>query len=151
MKRGKSFCFLLALLLTVTACDWNPVVITLHVEDAEGHNRLDPTSAYFIGGDISAIYDQKFYPVEILGGPETKTYMPRFFGLQLRPDRNYGWYLVFGEFEGSEGQDISITLVWPDGTTDEIQCKHTVATPLAVSTRYKLNGKKVSPPITLVK
>ena len=42
MKRGKSFCFLLALLLTVTACDWSPVVITLHVEDAEGHNRLDP-------------------------------------------------------------------------------------------------------------
>lgn len=151
MKRGLSFCLLLAALLTVTACDWNPVVISLHVEDAEGHNRLDPTSDYFIGENISAIYEGQVYPVEIIGGPDTKTYMPRFFGLELRPDRMFGWYLTFGEFEGSESQDISVTLVWPDGTSDTIRCKHTVATPLAVTTHYKLNGKRTTPPITLVK
>ena len=151
MNHSLSFCFLLALLMTVTACDWNPVVISLHVEDAEGHNRLDPTSEYFIGENISAIYDQMVYPVEIIGGPETKAYMPRFFGLQLRPDILNGWYLTFGEFEGSESQDITITLVWPDGTADTIRCKHTVATALAVSNRYELNGKKTSPPIILVK
>ena len=59
--------------------------------------------------------------------------------------------MIYKESDYGDFQDITITLVWPDGTADTIRCKHTVATALAVSNRYELNGKKTSPPIILVK
>ena len=141
---------LLATALLLTACDFYPVVFDIHVETEDGYNRLDPESEYFIGENISAIYDGQVYPVEIL--MPTKAYAPRFFGLQLRQEGMFGyWHLVFGEFDGAESGEQTVTLVWPDGTSDTIYHKRVVATPLAISDRWKLNGEKGSNPVVLVK
>ena len=146
------FCLLLTALLTVTACDFYPVMVSVHVTDEDGHDRLDPTSAYFIGENISAIYEGQVYPVQkMFADPETKAYMPRFFGLEWRKDRLYGYSLVFGEFDGADDQDITVTFVWPDGTSDTVHTTHTRFTPLLTTNKWKVNGKKATPPITFVK
>ena len=151
MKKLVSFLAVCALLMLVVSCDFAPVVVTVHVYDEAGHDRLDPNSAYFIGENIHAVYDGKVYPVEIIV-PETKAYSAYFFGLRLRQSWGYNdYFLEFGEFDGAENQDVSVTLVWPDGTSDTIHTTHIRFTPLAVVNTWKLNGKKVSPPITLVK
>ena len=154
MKRERLLLpFLAAFLLLPFACscDWYPVTIAINVETADGHSRLDPDSEYFIGENVTAVYEGKSFQMEI-PGPGTKAYVPQFFGLKLFNHYPSGsWYLEFGEFEGSESQDITVKLVWPDGTSDTIRCKHTVFTPLAVSTRWTLNGERTTSPVTIVK
>ena len=139
-------------ILALVSCDFAPVLVTVQVTDEAGHDRLNPSSEFFIGENISAVYEGKVYPVEILV-PETKTYAAYFFGLRLR---QMGWkddqYLLeFGEFDGADDQNISVTFVWPDGTSDTVHAKHTRFTPLACVNTWRLNGKKVDPPIILVK
>lgn len=151
MKSFRFFVLTVAALLALTSCDFYPVVVTVYVTDEAGHDRLDPKSEYFIGENISAVYEGRVYPVEI-NIPETKTYMPYFFGLRLQQRWSENtYYLDFGEFDGADDQDITVTLVWPDGTSDTIHTTHTRFTPLAIVNTWHLNGKKVSPPITLVK
>ena len=151
MKRLTLFLTACAL-LTVTACDFAPVEVTVYVTDEAGHNRLDPASEYFIGDNISAVYEGQVYPVQrMFADPETKAYMPHFFGLGWRCDRQFGYYLCFGEFDGADDQDISVTFVWPDGTSDTVRTTHTRYTPLLITDKWKVNGKKASPPITFVK
>ena len=138
-------------LLALASCDFMPVVVTVQVRDEAGHDRLDPNSEYFIGENIQAVYDGKVYPVEIIV-PETKAYLAQFFGLRLRQSWGYNdFFLEFGEFDGADDQDVSVTLVWPDGTSDTIHTTHTRVTPLAVVNTWHLNGEKVSLPIILVK
>ena len=151
MKAFRWLLIMVAALLALASCDYMPVQVIVYVTDEAGHDRLDPNSAYFIGENIHAVYDGKVYPVEIIV-PETKAYSAYFFGLRLRQSWGYNdYFLEFGEFDGAENQDVSVTLVWPDGTSDTIHTTHIRFTPLAVVNTWKLNGKKVSPPITLVK
>lgn len=151
MKTLRLFWMMLAGLLCFTACDYYPVVITVTVQDEAGHDRLDPDSEYFIGEGISAVYEGQVYPVEILV-PDTKTYAAQFYGLRLRQSWGYGYYyLEFGEFDGASSQNVTVKLVWPDGTSDTIQTRHVMITPLAVANTWKLNGERVTPPIILVK
>lgn len=152
MKRCLLFCLMVAALLTATACDFYPVIVTVYVTDKDGHDRLDPASEYFIGDNISAIYEGQVYPMQNrYADPATKAYLPYFFGLELRQDRLFGYYLSFGEFDGADDQDISVTFVWPDGTSDTVHTTHTRYTPLLTTNKWKVNGKKASPPITFVK
>ena len=152
MKTLRFFWMMLAGLLCFTACDYYPVVITVTVQDEAGHDRLDPDSDYFIGEDISAVYEGQVYPMQkMFADAATKAYLPRFFGLEWRQDRNYGYYLTFGEFDGAEDQDITVTFVWPDGTSDTVHTTHIMFTPLAIVNTWHLNGEKVSPPITFIK
>ena len=151
MKAFRWLLIMVAALLALASCDYMPVQVIVYVTDEAGHDRLDPESEYFIGENISAVYDGKVYPVEIMV-PPTKTYAAEFFGLRLRQNWSYNdYYLVFGEFDGAHDQDITVTLVWPDGTSDTVHTTHTLFTPLAVINNWHLNGEKVSPPITLVK
>ena len=151
MKSFRFFLLTVAALLALTSCDFYPVVVTVYVTDEAGHDRLDPGSEYFIGENIRAVYNGNVYPVEIMV-PPTKTYAAEFFGLRLRQNWSYNdYYLAFGEFDGADDQDITVTLVWPDGTSDTIHTTHTRFTPLAIVNTWHLNGEKVSPPITLVK
>ena len=145
--------FLLAAVLfpALVSCDFYPVTITVRVQDEAGHDRLDPNSEYFIGADIKAVYEGMAYPVEIVV-PETKAYCAQFFGLRLCQNWGHGgFYLEFGEFDGSTSQDVTVELLWPDGTSDTIHTRHILFTPLAVANTWRLNGKKVDPPIILVK
>ena len=153
----KAFRFLLltaVILLGLSSCDFVPVSVNIYVTDAEGHDRLDPDSKYFIGENITAVYEGQVYPLQVMfarESQETKAYLAQLFGLQWRKDHRLGYYLCFGEFDGADDQDVSVTFVWPDGTSDTVHTTHTRFTPLAVVNTWHLNGKKVSPPITLVK
>lgn len=153
----KAFRFLLLTVVTLlglASCDFYPVSVNVYVTDADGHDRLDPDSEYFIGENITAVYEGQTYPLQVMfarKGTETKTYSAQFFGLQWRKDRVFGHYLCFGEFDGAESQDVSVTFVWPDGTSDTVHTTHTFLTPLSIVNTWRLNGKKVSTPITLVK
>ena len=141
-------------LLVLSSCDFYPVMVSVRVTDTDGHDRLDPDSEYFIGENITAVYDGQTYPLQVMfarEGADTKAYYAQLFGLQWRKDRERGYYLCFGEFDGSESQDLTVTFVWPDGTSDTVHTTHTCFTPLAIVNTWHLNGKKVSPPITLVK
>ena len=142
------FCLLTAAaLLALASCDFMPVVVTVQVIDEDGHDRLDPNSEYFIGGNIEAVYDGKVYPVEIII-PETKTYAVDFFGLRLRQSWGYDYYyLDFGEFDGADNQHVTVTFKWPDGTSDTIRTTHI----RFLGDTWRLNGKKADPPIILVK
>jgi len=134
------------MLMLVASCDFAPFLVTVHVTDEAGHDRLNPDSEYFIGENITAVYEGQDYPVQKMI-PGTKTYLPRFFGLEWRMDRQYGYYLCFGEFDGAESQDVSVTFIWPDGTTDTIHATHA----RFIGDTWRLNGKRVDAPITLVK
>ena len=153
MKAPRFFLLTAVILLGLSSCDFYPVSVNIHVTDEAGHDRLDPYSDYFIGENITAVYDGQTYPLQIFFAYEgaTKVYDAQLFGLQWRRDREFGYYLCFGEFDGAKDQDISVTFVWPDGTSDTVHTTHTCFTPLAIVNTWHLNGKKVSPPITLVK
>jgi hypothetical protein len=152
----KAFRFLLltaVILLGLSSCDFYPVSVNIYVADEAGHDRLDPYSSYFIGENITAVYEGQTYPLQIMFAYEgaTKAYNAQLFGLQWRRDREFGYYLCFGEFDGAKDQDVSVTFIWPDGTSDTVHTTHTRFTPLAIVNTWKLNGKKVKTPITLVK
>lgn len=154
MKAFRFFLLTAVILLGLSSCDFYPVMVSVYVADADGHDRLDPDSEYFIGENITAVYEGQTYPLQVMFAREaadTKVYNAQFFGLQWRKDHRLGYYLCFGEFDGSESQDVSVTFVWPDGTSDTVHTTHTCFTPLAIVNNWHLNGKKVSPPITLVK
>lgn len=152
MKALRFFLLTAVTLLALASCDFYPVVVTVSVTDEDGHDRLNPESEYFIGENISAVYEGEVYPMQkMFADAATKVYMPCFFGLEWRKDRELGYYLCFGEFDGADDQDVTVTFVWPDGTSDTVHTKHIMFTPLAIVNTWHLNGKKVSPPITLVK
>ena len=152
MKTLRLSLLMLAAALMLTACDFYPVIIDIHVEDEAGHNLLDPKSEYFIGENVQAVYDGQAYPMDMSYLTETKVYSPHMFGLRLMQDRLLGYYhLQFGEFDGSESGDQTVTIVWPDGTSDTIYHKRVMFTPLAISDTWHLNGKHTSSPIVIVK
>ena len=125
MKALRFFLLTAVTLLALASCDFYPVVVTVSVTDEDGHDRLNPESEYFIGENISAVYEGEVYPMQkMFADAATKVYMPCFFGLEWRKD---------------------------DGTSDTVHTKHIMFTPLAIVNTWHLNGKKVSPPITLVK
>ena len=125
MKALRFFLLTAVTLLALASCDFYPVVVTVSVTDEDGHDRLNPESEYFIGENISAVYEGEVYPMQkMFADAATKAYMPCFFGLEWRKD---------------------------DGTSDTVHTKHIMFTPLAIVNTWHLNGKIVSPPITLVK
>ena len=153
MKAFRFFLLTAVILLGLSSCDFYPVSVNIYVADEAGHDRLDPYSSYFIGENITAVYEGQTYPLQIMFAYEgaTKAYNAQLFGLQWRRDREFGYYLCFGEFDGAKDQDVSVTFIWPDGTSDTVHTTHTRFTPLAIVNTWKLNGKKVKTPITLVK
>ena len=148
MKTLRFLLLTAAALLALVSCDFAPVMVSMHVTDEAGHDRLDPYSDYFIGENITAVYDGQTYPAQMTFlSPATKVYAPRFFGLEWRYDREYGYYLCFGEFDGATSQDITVTYNWPDGTSDTIHVTHV----RVFGDTWRLNGKRVYPPLSLVK
>lgn len=101
--------------------DFSPVTVNIYLQDAEGNNLLSPTFPGNIRGRrIAALYEGKEYEVNWNSAGETRFYMPNFTGLSiemsyvlsgddyvLAPETSH---LTFGEFDGSQDQDISLTL-----------------------------------------
>ena len=106
----------------LTIWDYSPVVCYVAVEDADGHDLLDPqTEGNILGQDIKADFMGDTYELnaEVV---QTRYYLARFTGLQLV----YGgdeerYYLRFGELAGENTyENEPLTLHWGDGSTDVI-------------------------------
>jgi len=140
---------LLAGFLCNSCCiDWAPIIVTVCVQDADGHDLLDPESEHFLGDQIKMTFEGKDYPMSI----PTKDYMPCFFGLELVNLRESGiWNLRFGELDGGQNHDDRFTITWPDGSKDEITFQRTIISPLIVTDTWRLNGKKTGLPVVIEK
>ncbi len=147
-----AFAALLGLFL-LTSCDFYPVTLTIYAEDSQGHDILDPTSPYFVGYDgLYLYYDNVQYDVILPKGEEavsTKVYAPQMFGLQLRKS-DAGWYLYFGELDGAKDHNDAFALHWPDDSLDWIHYRRFLLMGIVDET-WKLNGKRTSMPMTIVK
>ena len=101
--------------------DMAPVMADVFIQDATGNNLLDPDFEGNIRGKkITAEYNGEEYVLNWEEANKTRYYMPHFTGLTLQsgytqvgdrveldPSKSY---LSFGEFDGEENQDISLTL-----------------------------------------
>ena len=136
--------------------DMAPVNVMIHIQDSKGNNLLSPSvSGNLQGKKIVAEYQDEKYELNWNASKGTRFYMPFFSGLTLQagytqsgdhfePDQNKN-YLSFGEFDGAENQDISISLnidgypdPWVISVSHSIQWKGN--TPQVTNTA-SLNGK----------
>ena len=136
----------------VSSCiiDWVPVVLEITVEDTDGNDLLDPA------GDLSWLegtvltHNGNVHELQLL--PETKYYMPVDNGFRLEQigDR---YYLTYGELDGAENYDHeTFVITWPDGTEDTITLSRSVnGLFINAINIWKLNGKIVTSPITIIK
>ena len=128
--------------------DMAPVNVMIHIRDNNGNNLLSPdVSGNLHGKKIVAEYHGKEYELNWDATNGTRYYMPFFSGLTLQtgytqsgdnlePDQNKN-YLSFGEFDGAENQDISISLNI-EGYSD----------PWVISVSHSIKWKGHSPLIT---
>ncbi|MDE7414173.1 MAG: hypothetical protein K2N05_10380 [Muribaculaceae bacterium] len=101
--------------------DMAPVNVMVNIQDTNGNNLLSPSvPGNLQGKKIVAEYKGQEYELNWDASDETRYYMPFFSGLTLQsgytqsgdqleadPNKNY---LSFGEFDGGENQDITISL-----------------------------------------
>ena len=139
--------------------DMAPVNVMIHIQDSKGNNLLSPSvSGNLQGKKIVAEYQDEKYELNWNASKGTRFYMPFFSGLTLQagytqsgdhfePDQNKN-YLSFGEFDGAQNQDITISLTI-DGYPDPwvISVSHSIKwkgnTPLVTNTAT-LNGTPMS-------
>ena len=137
-------------LLLFTACDFYPVSLTIYAEDKQGNDLLDPQSPYFIGSDIFLFYENVEYPLQYdKEEAYTMVYDARIQGLSLRKTDS-GWCLRFGELDGSQDYNCAFAIHWPDDSLDWIHYRRFVVMGIVDET-WKLNGKRTSMPITVIK
>ncbi len=126
--------------------DFNPVVFTIKVVDAEGNDLLNPDLEGGIDASgIVAQYEGEEYKCVV----PTRYYMPHFEGLKLENYGDHGYMLTFGEFAGErEFDNAELVLIWPDGSSDVITYDRRVRNKLnggiKVKQEWFLNGKSVS-------
>ncbi|MDE6410584.1 MAG: hypothetical protein K2K81_10150 [Muribaculaceae bacterium] len=138
--------------------DMAPVNVVVNIQDAAGNNLLSPSvPGNLQGKKIVAEYQGEEYELNWDASDRTRYYMPFFSGLTLQsgytlsgdhlvPDQNKN-YLSFGEFDGADNQDISISL-HIEGYTDswDITVSHRIKwkgnTPHVTNTAT-LNGKNI--------
>lgn len=138
--------------------DMAPVDVMINIQDAIGNNLLSPSVAGNLQGKkIVAEYQGQEYELNWYSSDRSRYYMPFFSGLtlhtgyiqsgdQLIPDQNKN-YLSFGEFDGADNQDISISLhiegysnTWNISVSHRIKWKGN--TP-HVNNTATLNGKNI--------
>lgn len=153
--------------------DWYPVNLYVTVQDSQGNDLLDPdhTDNFFAGASL--VFRGRQYDVQgIEGNPyyavNTKYYKPYMRGLLLAHDtlyfskdqKEFCYFLVFGELDGAEDMDEDIVLQWRDGTSDTIHyhCSdHKVEKngngewEIDCQRDWKLNGTPAANPFRLVK
>ena len=128
--------------------DMAPVNVMIHIQDNDGNNLLSPSvSGNLQGKKIVAEYQGEEYELNWNASKGTRFYMPFFSGLTLQagytqsgdhfePDQNKN-YLSFGEFDGAQNQDITISLNI-DGYPD----------PWVISVAHRIKWKGNTPQVT---
>ena len=138
--------------------DMAPVNVMVNIQDTNGNNLLSPSvPGNLQGKKIVADYQGQEYELNWDASDRTRYYMPIFSGLKLQsgytlsgdyfvPDQNK-IYLSFGEFDGEDNQDISISLyiegysnTWNISVSHRIKWKGN--TPLVTNTAT-LNGENI--------
>lgn len=101
--------------------DFAPIEIHIAVQDAQGHDLLNPeTPGNIAKQGIKVIYKNKIYEKDAPVN-QTKAYMAQFNGLQTKKTEEGNYFLSFGEFKGNETfTDEKIIIDWNDGTQDVI-------------------------------
>lgn len=136
--------------------DHAPVVTYISVLDANGIDLLNPNNPETLDiTKIKALYkgEQLDCAKDPYSYVATRYYMPNFYGLQVANGGNWGVYVLqFGEFGGDPQTvlDESVTLLWPDGSSDKIDFKDSASGKL----EWFLNGAKLENfkwPIKIVK
>lgn len=133
---------LLLAFVSLSGCDrdnrkiWDvePTVVLIKVVDAKGDNLLDPAhSSPLDVTKIKAIYKGKEYPCnqDAANEMQTRDYLPHFYGLITSKYPEYKDYLLlFGEFDGTLSyENESVTIVWADGSSDNIRFTTHAKTP----------------------
>ena len=112
---------------TVSLWDFYPIELKMYVMAPDGSNLLDPrTENNLLDSDIKLIHNGTAYKLNYNYVNDddkvaTRVYLPTFYGLVLRKDKNGTPYLYVGEFDG--GKDFEneiITLDWGDGTYNTV-------------------------------
>lgn len=118
---------LLAVMPFVSACDngiedrvwdFDPIVLSIEVVDAQGNDLLNPNTAGNISEKkITATIDGKTYTNNYA---TSRYYLPNLFGLKTQKGPNGKYQLLIGEFDATKNiGNYAITIDWGDGTTDE--------------------------------
>lgn len=127
--------------------DWYPVELMFYVQDINGKDLLDPSTESFIGDKICLSFNGNEYMLS----PQTKTYAPVFYGLDIRQmERTGRYFAIFGELEGSVNRSDDYIVRFPDGTSRTIHYDRKV-NHIFISARqhWYLDGKKVEYPISI--
>ncbi len=147
--------------------DWNPVEISIKVNDAQGNNLLDSTDvAHYIADGATATFMGKTYDLGSLTEKENtnksglKVYMPKWdgFRIEMYPDFNtkdgYEYMLVFGEIDGARDMHENLTITWKDGSKDVItyHCSDHNNEKMTCNRWFSVNGEiTTNRQITIVK
>lgn len=130
--------------------DWTPVNLCIEVHDRDGNDLLDPANDNsWLEGTVM-IHDGMETPLQ--SGPDTKYYMPEFYGFRLQKGEDR-YQLVYGEIDGGvEYKNDEYTVLWPDGSRDVITLTRRL-NELTINARtiWKLNREKTSSPIVIIR
>ena len=132
--------------------DWVPITFKIQVQDSHGNDMLDPANnnTWLIGTKISfRNYSEVIDKNDI--SPVTKVIMPIYGGARVEKGSDC-YHIAFGEFRRENNDTEQMTIKWPDGSISEVtyKCKLNESK-LKVKESFKLNGKKCSNPIVIVK
>lgn len=150
MKKQLKYILLIIVSLSFFAChekddpkneyiisDWYPIEMSIYVQDKDGKDLLDNTSADFVGHDLTLSYKDKTYRILL-----NKDYAATFHGLVLMQDLKTGkYYIYFGELEGYAEYDDDFTITWKDGSKDVIHFYRKITGSLDSDDKWLLNGE----------
>jgi len=119
-----------------------PAKVTIEVEDTDGNNlysvayqgildreNLSTTVSYTYDGETLPLYELK-RPDEAKA-PQSRYYMPHFYGVYVDHYALEYPRIRFGEFDGVEDQHEKVTVNWPDGTHSTIEFTSKALDPLS--------------------
>lgn len=114
--------------------DVSPYEVLIDIQDADGNNLfsddyhgiihlddLTPDITYTYKGETKPVYS--FHHTDDVSTQESRSYYAHFYGVYVTyvAFADVQPRIFFGEFDGSEDQNDSVILNWPDGTHSTIE------------------------------
>lgn len=115
--------------------DIQPLFFQVEVVDQLGNNLMDPAhEKNLLNSGITATFMGKTYELHAVDDtPQTRAYLPIFYGLVYQQDYTGKYILFFGELDGTKSyKNETLVIDWKDGTTSELK----------VDYRFKWKGNK---------
>ncbi len=161
MKKLWLLTALVAMFVGLTACgeddgdmmyDFTPIEVYFTLTGTDGEDLLDPaTPGTYADLPIKATYQGKTYDKDVfdkLLPPQSRYYMPRFYGICTTRLEDGRYALVFGELDGADTyENETITMEWGDGSRDEVKFSSRIQWKKGkpnVIRSFKLNDEEVA-------